>query len=70
MVKTNTPSEVKIAGVRKPRSRIAAASDGSNVWIVALGGGVLAALMAGLLLWMRHRRASTPPAAPEAPGAA
>ena len=46
-----------------------AASDGSNVWIVALGGGVLAALMAGLLLWMRHRRASTPPAPPEAPGA-
>ena len=46
------------------------ASDGSNVWIVALGGGVLAALMAGLLLRIRHRRASTPPAAPEAPGAA
>lgn len=46
----------------------APASDGSNVWIVALGGGVLAALMAGLLLRMRHRRASTPPAAPEAPG--
>src|SRR5215217_2016346 len=46
------------------------ASDGSNVWIVALGGGVLAALMAGLLLMIRHRRASTPPAAPEAPGAA
>jgi hypothetical protein len=45
-----------------------AASDGSNVWIVALGGGVLAALMAGLLLGIRHRRASTPPAAPEAPG--
>jgi hypothetical protein len=45
-----------------------AASDGSNGWIVALGGGVLAALMAGLLLWIRHRRASTPPAAPEAPG--
>src|SRR5215204_4530191 len=44
-----------------------AASDGSNVWIVALGGGVLAALMAGLLLGIRHRRASTPPAAPEAP---
>jgi hypothetical protein len=43
------------------------ASDGSNVWIVALGGGVLAALMAGLLLRIRHRRASTPPAAPEAP---
>jgi hypothetical protein len=43
-------------------------SDGSNVWIVALGGGVLVALMAGLLLWIRHRRASTPPAAPEAPG--
>jgi hypothetical protein len=46
------------------------ASDGSNVWIVALGGGVLAALMAGVLLMIRHRRASTPPAAPEAPGAA
>ena len=48
----------------------APASDGSNVWIVALGGGVLAALMAGLLLRIRHRRASTPSAAPEAPGAA
>jgi hypothetical protein len=48
----------------------APASDGSNVWIVALGGGVLAALMAGLLLRIRHRRASTPPAASEAPGAA
>ena len=46
----------------------AQASDGSNVWIVALGGGVLAALMAGLLLRIRHRRASTPPAAPEASG--
>jgi hypothetical protein len=46
----------------------APASDGSNVWIVALGGGVLAALIAGLLLRIRHRRASTPPAAPEAPG--
>ena len=48
----------------------APASDGSNVWIVALGGGVLAALMAGLLLRIRHRRASTPSAAPKAPGAA
>ena len=46
----------------------APASDGSNVWIVALGGGVLAALVAGLLLTIRHRRASTPPAASEAPG--
>ena len=46
----------------------APASDGSNVWIVALGGGLLAALMAGLLLTIRHHRASTPPAAPEAPG--
>src|SRR3954454_20277508 len=46
----------------------APASDGSNVWIVALGGGVLAALIAGLLLWIRHRRGSTPPAAPEASG--
>ena len=44
------------------------ASDDSNVWIVALAGGVLAALMAGSLLRIRHRRASTPPAAPEAPG--
>jgi hypothetical protein len=44
----------------------APASDGSNIWIVALGGGVLAALMAGLLLMIRHRRASTPPAAPGA----
>ena len=35
-----------------------AASDGSNVWIFALGG-VLAALIAGLLLRIRHRRAST-----------
>ena len=46
----------------------APASDGSNVWIVALCGGVLAALMAGLLLKIRHRRASTPPAASEALG--
>ena len=46
----------------------ATASDGSNVWIVALGGGVLAALMAGLLLKIRHRRASPPPAAPEPSG--
>ena len=46
----------------------AQASDGSNVWIVALGGGVLAALMAGLLLRILHRRASTPRAAPQAPG--
>ena len=46
----------------------APASDGSNIWIVALGGGVLAALMAGLLLRIRHRRASMPPAAPEASG--
>jgi hypothetical protein len=42
----------------------APASHGSNVWIVALAGGVLAALMAGVLLWIRHRRGSTPPAAP------
>jgi hypothetical protein len=48
----------------------APASDGSNVWVVALGGGVLAALTAGVLLRIRHRRASTPSAAPEAPGAA
>ncbi len=57
--------------VEPPRAATPAqASDGSNVWIVALAGGVLAALMAGLLLRIRHRRASTPPAAPEAPGAA
>jgi hypothetical protein len=41
----------------------APANDGSNVWIIALGAGVLAALMAGLLLRIRHRRASTPPPA-------
>ena len=46
----------------------ATASDGSNVWIFALGGGVLAALMAALMLRNRHRRASTPPSAPEASG--
>jgi hypothetical protein len=46
----------------------AQASDGSNAWIVALGGGVLAALIAGLLFRVRHHRASTPPAAPEASG--
>jgi hypothetical protein len=39
------------------------ASDGSNLWIAALGGGVLAALMAAFLLRIRHRRASSPPAA-------
>lgn len=43
---------------------VEAPSGGSNVWIVALGGGVLAALVAGVLLRIRHRRASTPPAAP------
>ena len=53
---------------RRAPSAATPASDGSNVWIVALGGGVLAALMAGLLLTIRHRRASTPPAASEAPG--
>jgi len=37
-----------------------ASETGSNVWIIALGGGVLVALMAGLLLRIRHRRASTP----------
>ena len=61
---------VRVDEVVEPPSAAnpAPASDGSNVWIVALGGGVLAALMAGLLLRIRHRRASTPPAAPEAPG--
>jgi hypothetical protein len=60
----------RVDEVVEPPSAATPASDGSNVWIVALGGGVLAALMAGLLLRIRHRRASTPPAAPEAPGAA
>ena len=60
----------RVDEVVEPPSAATPASDGSNVWIVALGGGVLAALMAGLLLRVRHRRASTPPAAPEAPGAA
>ncbi len=45
-----------------------AASDGSNGWIGALGGGLIALLVLGLIVWIRHRRASTPPAAPEAPG--
>ena len=58
----------RVDEVFDPASAATPASDGSNVWIVALGGGVLAALMAGLLLRIRHRRASTPPAAPEAPG--
>jgi len=58
----------RVDEVVEPPSAATPASDGSNGWIVALGGGVLAALMAGLLLWIRHRRASTPPAAPEAPG--
>jgi hypothetical protein len=60
----------RVDEVVEPPSAATPASDGSNVWIIALGGGVLAALMAGLLLRIRHRRASTPPAAPEAPGAA
>ena len=58
----------RVDQVFDPASAATPASDGSNVWIVALGGGVLAALMAGLLLSIRHRRASTPPAAPTAPG--
>jgi LPXTG-motif cell wall-anchored protein len=58
----------RVDEVVEPPSAATPASDGSNVWIVVLGGGVLAALMAGLLLRIRHRRASTPPAAPEAPG--
>ena len=57
----------RVDEVVEPPGAATPASDGSNVWIVALGGGVLAALMAGLLLRIRHRRASTPPAAPEAP---
>jgi hypothetical protein len=56
----------RVDEVVEPPSAATPASDGSNVWIVALGGGVLAALMAGLLLTIRHRRA--PPAAPGAPG--
>ena len=67
----NLPAARVDEGVEAPSAATPApASDGSTVWIVALGGGVLAALMAGLLLRIRHRRASTPPAAPEAPGAA
>ena len=60
----------RVVDVVEPPSAATPASDGSHVWIVALGGGVLAALLAGLLLTIRHRRASTPPAPPEAPGAA
>jgi LPXTG-motif cell wall-anchored protein len=56
----------RVFPVEKPPSAAtpASASDSSNVWIIALGGGVLAALMAGLLLWIRHRRESTRPATP------
>ena len=54
---------VRVDEVVEPPSAATPASDGSNVWIVALGGGALAALMAGLLLRIRHRRASTPPPA-------
>ena len=53
----------RVDEVVEPPSAATPASDGSNVWIVALGGGVLAALIAGLLLRIRHRRASTPPPA-------
>lgn len=61
----------RVDEVVEPPSAATPESDGSNVWIVALGGGVLAALIAGLLLRIRHRRASTPPAAPRGtPGAA
>ena len=69
-VGTAPPPVARVDEVVEPPSAAtpASASDGSNVWIVALGGGVLAALMAGLLLRIRHRRASTPPAAPAAPG--
>ena len=54
----------RVVEVVEPPRAATPASDGSNVWIVALGGGVLAVLVAGLLLWIRQRRASTPPAAP------
>jgi hypothetical protein len=60
----------RVDEVFDPATAATPASDGSNVWIVALGAGVLAALVAGMLLMIRHRRASTPPAAPESPGAA
>jgi len=53
----------RVDEIVEPPSAATPASDGSNVWIVVLGGGVLAALMAGLLLRIRHRRASTPPPA-------
>jgi hypothetical protein len=60
----------RVDEVVEPPSAATPASDGSNVGIVALGGGLIALLVLGLILWMRHRRASTPPAAPETPGAA
>jgi hypothetical protein len=64
------PLPARVYDVVEAPSAATPASDGSNVWIVALGGGVLAALIAGLLLRIRHRRASTPPATPQPPGAA
>jgi hypothetical protein len=70
MVRHGPLPPARVDEVVESPSAATPASDGSNVWIVALGGGVLAALMAGLLLRIRHRRASTPPAAPEPPGAA
>ena len=48
----------------------APAADGSNGWIVALAGGLLAALAVGLTLLVRRRRGSGRLPAPEAPGAA
>jgi len=46
------------------------ASEGSNGWIVALGGGLIALLVLGLILRIRQRRASAPRPPPEAPEAA
>ena len=46
------------------------ASDGSNGWIVALGGGLIALLVLGLILRIRQRRASASRPPPEAPEAA
>jgi hypothetical protein len=63
MVRHGPLPPARVDEVVESPSAATPASDGSNVWIIALGAGVLAALMAGLLLRIRHRRASTPPPA-------
>ena len=66
------PSVARVDEVVEPPSTATPepASDGSNGWIVALGGGLIALLVLGLILRIRQRRASAPRPSPEAPKAA